>query len=360
MRQAGLTGRDLRMAILFGALVYLGIRFIGQIVDIILVFSIIGLFATTLDPVASRLEKLRIPRGVSAGVLAILVLSSFGLVLYLIIPPIEKQIVEVAKDIPKYANRIDPWLRQLGRENGSLAAYLPKTPKDASAAIQQLGASILGGASKVGASAATVVAGAFLIFICTIYSVANPKPLTEGFLKAFGPTYREQAMASGQRLASQVQAWAKGILIAMVAIFAATWLALSIIGLKQAFLFAVVAGFLEAVPIIGPVLSAVPPLVVCLMGGQYVAAVWVVLAFVAIQQFENHLLVPLIMSRQLSLHPVTVIFAVLVMGGIFGIVGVFLATPAAAAVGIIYDELYLKSLNRDAPGETDAHQHTKD
>ena len=109
---------------------------------------------------------------------------------------------------------------------------------------------------------------------------------------------------------------------------------------KQAFLFGVIAGLLEIVPVIGPLVAAVPPVIVALLQNP-IMAIWVVIVFTGIQQAEGHLIIPLVMSKQLSLHPVTVIFSVLVMGGLFGIIGIFLASPAAFTAGIIYEEILL-------------------
>lgn len=340
MPNAGLTGRDLRAAIIFGALLYLAIQFIRQIVDVLLLFSIIALFVISLNPLVTWLEKHKLPRGLSAGMLALSVIGGLALLLWIILPPLERQIIDLGRQIPKLISQIQPWLAGFEKAHPSLAQYLPKTSSLGQSTLKEVGSYLVGGVSRIGASAAALVASAFLVFICTIYSLANPRPLAEGFLKAFRPEYRERAKAAGTRLSEQIHAWARGNIIAMASIFALTWIALSIVGLKQAFLFAVIAGLLEAVPIVGPVLSAVPPTLVAL-AVHPITAVWVIVAFIIIQQFENHILVPMVMSRSLSLHPVTVIFWVLVMGGLFGIVGVFLATPTAATAGILYDELYL-------------------
>ncbi len=123
-----------------------------------------------------------------------------------------------------------------------------------------------------------------------------------------------------------------------------TWLALFLLGIKQAFLFGVIAGLLEIVPIIGPMSGGVLPTVVALAMSP-VLALWVVGAFIVIQQIENHVLIPMVMSRQVRLHPVTVIFWVFVMGGLYGLIGVFLATPAGVTAGVLYEEFYLHELS---------------
>lgn len=330
----GLTLRDLRSAIIFGALVYLAIRFISLIADLLLVLSVSVLFAVVLDPAVTWLEKHRIPRPLSAGALALLVIAGLVGIGFLVIPPAGRELAALWRQAPDFAERARDWLDSIGA-----AGYLPK--RFDVQTTKELVRPLLSGVSKVTATAAGTVAGLLLVFISAIYILANPKPLAEGFKRSLRPDLRPRAEAAAQRLAAQIRAWSHGILIGMLVIFALTWAGLSVIGIGYAFLFALIAGLLEAVPVLGPVLSAVPPTVVALIENP-ILAVWVLALFVVIQQFEGNVLIPIVMSRQLSLHPVTVIFAILVMGGLFGIVGIFLATPAAAAAGIVYDELYLK------------------
>ncbi len=346
MRTQGLTGKDLRNAILFGALVYLAIRFISQIADILLIFSVTVLIVLVLNPPVSWLAKHKVPRPVSAALIALSVIGLVGLAVYLIAPVAARQIQELWDHVPALAARASAWLRHFAASHPTIAQFIPGELKPEPQSLSKYVPSVLGGASRLTASAAGTIVGIFLVFITTIYAVANPRPLAEGFLRAVGPVYKPRLEAAGQRLSSQIKAWALGIVFAMVIVFGLTWIGLALIGIKQAFLFALIAGLFEAVPIIGPVLSAIPPIIVALVTDP-ILVVWIIVLFVLIQQIENHLLVPMIMSHQLRLHPVTVIFSVLVMGGLFGIVGVFLATPAAVTAGILYDELYLRGFQEE-------------
>ncbi|OFX16348.1 MAG: hypothetical protein A2Z18_10185 [Armatimonadetes bacterium RBG_16_58_9] len=347
MTGQGLTGRDLRNAILFGALLYLAIRFISQIADILLIFSVTVIIVLLLNPPVSWLARHKVPRQASAAVIAVLAIGFVALGLYLIIPPASRQIQDLLEAFPKLADGMTAWLRRLATQHPNIARFLPRELAIDEKSVSQLAPALLGGASRVTASTLGAIVSILVVFITTIYAVSNPRPLAQGFRKAIGPAHRDRLEAAGARLHNQIRAWAGGIVLAMVFVFALTWIGLLIIGIKQAFLFALIAGLLEAVPIIGPVLSAVPPAVVALATGHPVQVIWIVIVFVIIQQIENHLLVPMIMSHQLSIHPVTIIFAVLVMGGLFGVIGVFLAAPAAVTAGILYDELYLRGFHRD-------------
>lgn len=335
MEQRALTGRDLRMAILFAAAVYLAIRFIAHVANILLILGVSALIATALTPITDTLHRYRIPRQLSTALLIVIMLLGVAGVSYLMVPPAVRQVTELAKHVPEYFQTAREWTERIGFQK-----YLPENlePKN----LASLARPVLTGASRATVSAAGAIGSVFLVFVITVHILINPNPVTRGILASIDPGNREKVREVGRQIAEKIRAWVGGILLGMLFVFLITWAILSIIGLEQAFLFAVIAGLFEAVPVIGPIISAVPPIVVTLFSGEPIKALWVFIGFLVIQQFEGNVLMPLVMSKQLSLHPVTVILAVLIMGGLFGIVGVFLAAPAAAAVGILINEFYLK------------------
>ncbi|HEX9641757.1 MAG TPA: AI-2E family transporter, partial [Candidatus Krumholzibacteria bacterium] len=111
-----------------------------------------------------------------------------------------------------------------------------------------------------------------------------------------------------------------------------------------------IAGVLEAIPFLGPVLSAVPALLLALAEGP-MTMLWVSLAYVGVHALENNVILPFIMARGMKLHPVAVIFSMLLCIAAFGVLGVLVAAPLVAIVAIVHDELYRK---RFLPATTDA------
>ena len=123
-----------------------------------------------------------------------------------------------------------------------------------------------------------------------------------------------------------------------------------IFGLMDALVLGLIAGVLESVPFLGPLLSAVPALLLAVGKGGMTPA-WVVLAYIAVQALENNVILPLIMARSMKLHPVAVMFSMLLCVAAFGVLGVLIAAPMVAIVGILHDALYRK---RFLPTVTDA------
>lgn len=105
----------------------------------------------------------------------------------------------------------------------------------------------------------------------------------------------------------------------------------------------ILTGLLEFVPLVGPIVAAIPPLLIAFTLGP-LAVLWVLLAYLGIQQIESNLLEPLAMEEAVSLHPAAVIAAVTVAGAAFGILGTILAVPAAVVAAILIQELWFRRL----------------
>jgi len=337
MTSEGLTFRDLRNAILFAAFVFVVLYFISHIVDVILVFSITLLVVITFSPVVTWMDKHGIPRWAGTALLFSCLLGTLGLLVYLLAPTVGRQFAELVQDLPSLLGKLQYYLTRLSARVPGVD--VKKTQVDLST-LGQLVKPLLGGLAQITTGTLAILAGMVVVLVTSVYALINPAPLVEGFLNSVSPEHRPRLASAGQRVAVQVWAWAKGSAFAMLTIFVLTWLALWLLGFKQALLFAVIAGFLELIPVIGPILSAVGPVVVALVANP-ILALWVIVVFIVIQQVESHILIPMVMSRQVNLHPVTVIFWVLVMGALFGIIGIFIATPTAIVAGVLYDELYL-------------------
>lgn len=335
-----LVSKDLKKAILFAALVYIIIKSFAVFSDVIIVTAVSVLLAMVLNPSVCWLEKRRIPRQLSAGLIGLSLIGLVILASFLTFPIAAKQMKQLTAQAPDIAQKANDKFYVVVEKYG-LSEFISKQKikVDAKSAGNAAGV-VFAGASWLGLNTVKVTTSLFLIFIITIYLLANPKPLIRGILRIFKGMQRDNVIRAAERFDVQVMAWARGVLIGMIFIFFLTWIGLSILGIKQAFLFALIAGLLEAVPIIGPLLSAVPPIIVTLFNSP-LTALYVAIVFLIIQQIEGNLLIPMIMMRQLSIHPVVIIFTVVVMGGLFGIAGVFLATPTAAAIGIVADEFWL-------------------
>lgn len=351
-----ITPREIRKLIVFGILfataVYLAIKFIVTIVGVVVLFSLVALIVIVLNPLVGWLERRRIPRPLSAGVLALAALGLVGLLAWLAIPIAVREARDLISHAPQYASSVSRFLAS----KGLAASDAPVRAEQISdIAFSKAGAVL----SRIGAytmSIAGLVASGLIVFISVIYALSSPRPLAEGLLRMLPPDGRGHFTDVMQQVSVQMRQWALSMIAGMAAIFVLTWILLGpILHVQFAFVFALLAGLLEIVPTIGPVASAVLPVLVALAQDP-LKAVWVVVGFIIIQQVESHLIIPLILGRGVRLHPLTVVFSVVVMALLFGIIGIFLAVPVAAVTKTLVEEFYLKP--REA-GEKDLSEHVE-
>ena len=179
----------------------------------------------------------------------------------------------------------------------------------------------------------------------------NPRPIFGAIFLIVPERHHEKTLSILQRVGRFVPTWAFATLLAMLTVGLLVFLLMCpIFGFVDALALGLIAGAFEAIPYLGPILSAVPALLFALGEGG-TTPFWVLLAYLAVQVLENNVICPLIMARGMKLHPVAVIFSMLLCVGAFGVLGVLIAAPMVAILEILHDELFRK---RFLAGITDA------
>jgi len=184
-----------------------------------------------------------------------------------------------------------------------------------------------------------------VVFISTIYLVIRPAPWVDGFVSLFPAGWRPRTREVLEAMYQTVQRWFLGQLAAMTFIGVFWAISLSIIGVPFALLIGIFSGLISFIPYLGATISVVIPILLALISDPF-TVVWVILAFIIIQQIEGNLLQPIVMSRAVDLHPALVVFAILIMGTLFGLVGVFLAVPLVAALQVLVRELWVQRMDQ--------------
>jgi predicted PurR-regulated permease PerM len=215
-------------------------------------------------------------------------------------------------------------------------------------------------AGKVGATAGTVgnillrstlglvggVASFVFAILLLVFVLASPRPLVAAYLALAPDRYRAQAHRTLARLMRQMTAWARGVAINGVITGLSIGVLLWLIGVQPALMFGVFAFLGEFLPNIGAFLVAIPILLVALSLGA--TKFWLALGvIVLVYQVELNVLVPGVLGKEMRLHPVNILFFTLATATMFGLLGVFLAVPAAALVQIVIDEFYLQPRKLD-------------
>jgi predicted PurR-regulated permease PerM len=306
------------------------------------VFVIAIALAFLLDPPVTALHRRGVPR--LAGILLVygaVVAAVMGLG-WLLLPPLFDQLKRFLEQLPTLAAQFVAWEQALVDWLTSLP--LPEPISDALDSIIESGQqavvtlmeAIVGPLLSLIARAAGFVIGLVVVPIWLLYVLKDRERLPDGLLGLLPAGWRPDASHAMGLTSSVIGRWIRGQLVLGAVIFVATLvglLVLSAIGFREfadfAVLLALVAGVLELVPIIGPIIAAVPAV---LIGASIspAAALAAVAMYTVVQQLENQLLVPKVMGDAVDLHPAVVIFSLIVGASLFGLWGAILATPVVA------------------------------
>jgi predicted PurR-regulated permease PerM len=312
---------------------------------VILLFALVFLLAMVLNPIVVWLHKYHVPRFVSVILLVLALIAVMGTIVLFAIPPLARQTQELMRSAPGVWQGIRTRIESLTLNYPAVREALPRTDEiagKAGAAAGTVGSILLRSTiGLVGGVASIVFAVLLLVFV-----LASPRPLVTAYLALVPDRYREQAHRTLARLMRQMTAWARGVaingVITGVSIGALLWL----IGVQPALIFGVFGFLGEFLPTIGAFLVSIPILLVALSMGA--TKFWLALAvIVLVYQIELNVLVPGVLGKEMQLHPVNILFFTLATAAMFGLLGVFLAVPAAALVHIIIDEFYLRPRKPD-------------
>ncbi len=315
-----------------------------QIAVVVLVLLLTLLFSVIISAPVDYLERRGVGRG--TGTLAVLggLILALGIAGVALAPTIAEQASELWETFPELLANAQ---EVAGRLQGALGLGTPVALDQldvVDSARNFFSGGTLATVANVGAGVASVLSYLVVIVIATIYAVARPWPLVNGFVALFPAGRRQEVREILADMYQTVQRWFVGQLGSMLIIGVLSTVALYLIGVPFALLLGIFSGLISFIPFVGPLLSVIPPVLLALIGTP-VDALWVVLAYAIIQAIESYLLQPLIMSRAVFLHPAVVMFALLIMGTLFGFVGVLLAVPLVAALHVLLRELWIERMD---------------
>ncbi len=287
-----------------------------QIRDILYLLFIAFILTTALRPVVDALSNYRVPRVLSILLLYFFTIGVIGGIIGSVVPQIASQSTHLAQELPQLAKQMLPNLNIDVRSFSDQLAPITQN-------IVQFGFQIFN-------NVVTVVT----VLVFTFYFLLGRNHLERTVGQFFRKSETKEIVQILTEVEEKLGAWARGQIILMVVIGVSTYIGLSLLRVDFALPLAVLAGILEMVPMIGPIISAVPAILVALtispLLGLSVAALYFV-----IQQFENHIVVPQIMKRSVGLSPVLIIVAFMIGGRFEGAVGAILAVPAILVAQVI-------------------------
>ena len=329
--------------ILIGGLFYL-------LAPVLTPFIAAALLAYIGDPLADRLERLKLPRTLAVVAVFLLTFLVIGLLVLLVGPLIRSQISALLDALPNIIASVEQeWLPKLMQfldieagDDVGMGAFVDRY----GAMAGSWGSTILKSVSKSGGAVAAAVLSLFLVPILTFYLLRDWDTITARLGALIPAKQRTTVMKLAQETDEVLGAFLRGQLLVMLALAAIYSLGLSLVGLKFAVAIGVVSGLVSFVPYLGFVFGiGLAALTVALEPNPLWLMAGVVITFTVAQVLEGSVLTPKLVGDRIGLHPVIIIFAVAAGGQLFGFFGILLALPVAAVLSVLvrfaYDR-YLK------------------
>jgi predicted PurR-regulated permease PerM len=303
----------------------------------LLIAYISGLLATGLGPLVHYIEHAaapgtqRLPRALAILLIYLFIVGVLTIVGLLVVPPLTEQAQELGRRLPELLDRGQQFLVDRGVLDHRLT--LEEAVRNAPSPGNAVGTV----ASAVSSAFTGLLAG-ITILILTFYLLVESNDLFEGFVRLFPRERRASVHDAALKITTKVSAWLSGQLILGGTIGLSAAIGLYWLGVPYFYVLALLAAFGELIPVVGPIFSAVPAVLVAFTVSAE-TAFFTLVFFLVQQQVENHLLVPKVMERQVGVSPVIVIVALLVGGSLLGILGAILAVPSAAILQVVVGEL---------------------
>ncbi len=312
-------------------------------------FIAAGLLAYMGDPLADRLQKLRLPRTLAVVVVFLATFLLLGLLVLLVGPLIRTQISALFAALPGIAHDVEQvwlpslmgWLNVEPGEDVGIGAFLARYSEMAGSWSGR----ILLGVGKSGGVLVAAVLSLFLIPILTFYMLRDWDSFTAHLSALVPDRQRETVLELAKETDNVLGAFLRGQVLVMLALAAIYTLGLSLVGLKFAIAIGVVAGLVSFVPYLGFVFGiGLAGLTVAFEPNPFWNLAGVIATFSIAQLIEGSILTPKLVGDRIGLHPVIVIFAVSAGGQLFGFFGILLALPAAAVLSVLIRFAYNRYL----------------
>lgn len=334
-RSSGLREFAQRMLVLL-AFIAIG-AFLYKTADILLLLFGSVMFSVVLSTASYALSQhAHMRRGLALALVVVLIVLITGGLLVVFGARITQQVGDLTKTIPSSLARVRDWI--------SGYSWGPRLISEVqNANVAAAGGNVLSHALGAVTSLLAALTDVILIFFSGLYLALQPDLYLRGVLSLTPPRYRDRMTEIMDALYDALRHWLLGQLVSMIVVGVLFGVALSLIGVPSPIVLGLIAALSEFVPLVGPVVATIPAVLAALSRGTG-TVVWVVLAFLVIQQTESNLLVPMVQRRTVHLPPVLALFATVVFGVMFGVGGLLLAVPLVVVLMVAVKMVYVDDI----------------
>lgn len=285
--------------------------------DLLILLFVAFIFVSALSPLVERLMKLGLPKTLSIALIYLVIFASIAAIITLGLTPITAQTSGLTE---RLTNTITTLMRDNHLDQNSLQQELPNLSHNLVTFTLDFFNSLITAA---------------LVAVITFYLLLDKERIENQFAELF--VNKEKIHSLIEKTEIKLGAWLRGQLILSLIVGVFSYVGLTLLGVDYALPLAIISGLFEVVPIVGPILGAIPAILVALLTSPILALLTAIL-YVIVQQAESHVIVPQVMKRAVGLNPLLVIITIGIGSRLLGVAGALLAVPITVVLQIIVDD----------------------
>lgn len=345
VQKISITNSTLLRIVLIGVLVY----FLFFIRDVLFIVFVAWVLSSALDPFVHVLERYKIPRWLTILLTFVVIIAGITAVFAILIPAVVAQLTDVTVNFSTvYAPRLDSIWSSLHISGQSISEQVQNNLSTITQNVGKLTSGFFGAVGQFLTGVVTLLAIMVMAFYMTVEEEGIKK-----FVRTVAPLkYHPYLVQKLNKVQGRMGAWLRGQLLLTLIVGSLVAFGLWALGVKYALLLGILAGLMEFIPVVGPVLTAIIATFFGLTDSPFKGLAVLILCIV-VQQLEANLIVPRVMSRAVGMNPLVIIISILVGAKFAGVVGVLLAVPAALILWIILEDFFKEKEAAETSLETE-------
>ncbi|HDI4513189.1 TPA: AI-2E family transporter [Listeria monocytogenes] len=305
-----------------------------------------GISYYLFNPIIDWLEKHKWKRGWAIALLYLVIISLLILLFSFVIPAVKDQIVSLFKSFPGYWDQITQKFDEFSRSSlfDQLKDKLNTNMSDIMKTLSTKGTSVINSAiSSIGSIVGTVTEVVLAIVttpLVLFYLLKDGKKLPDFLLKMLpvnGRAHTRQVLGEANH---QISSYIRGQIIVSLCIGILLFIGYLIIGLPYALTLAIIAACTSIVPYLGPAIAITPAIIIAIVTSPWLL-IKLIIVWCVVQLLEGKFISPQVMGKTLKVHPITILFVILVAGNLFGVLGVIFAVPGYAVLKVIVTHVFI-------------------
>lgn len=324
-------------AILKVVAIILGLWFLYLVRNIVVLLFLSIILTATLDHPVDWMAKRKIPRPLGVLLIYVLMFLIIGLLVSLLFPPLVSQFQSFVQNIPTYSETMAKTLDGIAQYAASYDIQF-----NAHEFLQNIMGNIFQSSNQIFSTTVGVFSffiSALVVLSLTFYMSVKEDGMNKFIVSVTPKTNQEYIISVADRIKNKIGNWFAGQLLLMLIIFVLDFSALSFFKIPYALILALLAGFLEIVPYLGPIISAILASLIGFLISPVIGLI-ILGILTIIQQIESNIIVPQLMKKAVGLNPIVVILALLIGAELGGTFGAILAVPIATSAAVIIGDLF--------------------